>query len=69
LGVNVTIGPVGSQVDLQANPAQWKTTDLTGYVQMHVEYDNEGRTFYWFSEQNPIHCNSQFFNGFQGEGE
>lgn len=69
IGQNVTIGPVGSWVDLQASPANWKTTDLKGYVEMHVEYDAEGKTLYWFSEQNPVHCNSQMFNDFQGGGE
>lgn len=69
LGVNVTMGPVGSSYDLQQNPAAWRTTNLTGYVQMHVEYDAEGKTLYWFSEQNPVHCNSQLFNEFQGQGE
>ena len=49
-----SVGPVGS---VYTNGA-WRTTDLAGYVEMHLEYDTSGGVLYWFSEPNPVRCGS-----------
>lgn len=52
LNINTTIGPVGSSYAGNA----WQLLGLSGYVHMHLEYDSEGRSLYWFDCPNPVQC-------------
>jgi|688.fasta_scaffold26771_13 hypothetical protein len=53
LTTGASIGPVGSSV---LENGQWNLQLLEGYVWMHVEYDIEGKSLFWFDATNPINC-------------
>jgi len=47
-----SIGPVGSTYGASG----WTTSQLTGYVEMNLDYTTSGGVLYWFSEPNPVRC-------------
>lgn len=49
-----SIGPVGSLYVSNA----WTTSNLSGYVQIHLDYTTSGGVLFWFSEPNPVRCPS-----------
>lgn len=50
----VTFGAVGASFTNSA----WTTTNLQGYVHMHIEYLTDGAVLYWFDAPQPLRCSS-----------
>ncbi len=53
LNLGTSAGPVGSTY---IGNDQWTLAGLQGYVHLHLEYDAQGKTLYWFDCPNPIEC-------------